>query len=130
SQMKRLDSFIKRRREIAGLYQKSFAGIEEICCPPWHDGHAWHLYPLWVVPEKRRGLFEYLRSREIGVQVHYVPVHFHPYYRRRYGYKEGDFPRAERFYGGEISLPMFPRMTDGDVLRVVEEIVTGLKIVG
>ncbi|HPJ26530.1 MAG TPA: UDP-4-amino-4,6-dideoxy-N-acetyl-beta-L-altrosamine transaminase [Synergistaceae bacterium] len=130
SQMKRLDSFIRRRREIAGLYRKSFAGIEEICCPPSHDGHAWHLYPLWVVPEKRRGLFEYLRSREIGVQVHYVPVHFQPYYRRRYGHKEGDFPRAERFYGGEISLPMFPRMTEDDVLRVVEEIVTGLRKVG
>lgn len=127
SQMKRLDSFISRRREIAGLYEKLFEEIKDVCSPPWHEGHAWHLYPLWVVPEKRRGLFEYLRSREIGVQVHYVPVHLHPYYRRRYGSKEGDFPEAEHFYAGEISLPMFPRMTDEDVLRVVEEVRRGLQ---
>lgn len=126
SQMKRLNTFIQRRREIAELYQGLFLDMEDVMCPPSSAGHAWHLYPLWVNPEKRRGLFEYLRSREIGVQVHYLPVHLHPYYRRRYGHKEGDFPRAERFYQGEISLPMFPRMSNEDVQRVVEEVRRGL----
>jgi UDP-4-amino-4,6-dideoxy-N-acetyl-beta-L-altrosamine transaminase len=130
SQMKRLDAFIQRRREIAELYEGLFLNMEEVLCPPSSEGHAWHLYPLWVNPEKRLGLFEYLRSREIGVQVHYLPVHLHPYYRKRYGHKEGDFPRAERFYGGEISLPMFPRMTDEDVRRVVEEVRQGLGRLG
>ncbi len=127
SQMQRLDSFVQRRREIAELYQGLFLDMEEVFCPPSSEGHAWHLYTLWVTPEKRLGLFEYLRSKEIGVQVHYLPVHLHPYYRKRYGHEEGDFPRAERFYGGEISLPMFPRMTDEDVRRVVEEVRHGLR---
>ena len=127
SQMKRLDSFITRRREIASLYGKLFGEMSHVSSPPWHEGHAWHLYPLWVTPEKRRGLFEHLRNREIGVQVHYVPVHLHPYYRKRYGSKERDFPKAEHFYAGEISLPMFPRMTDDDVVRVVEEVRAGLR---
>ena len=65
-------------------------------------------------------MFEGLRKAGIGVQVHYLPVHLHPYYRRRFGFAEGDFPCAEAVYGGEISLPLFPAMADGDVDRVVE----------
>jgi len=78
--------------------------------PPAHPGHAYHLYAANFDPAVRKRLFEELRKVGIGVQVHYLPVHLHRYYRERFGWKEGDFPVAERLYGGEISLPLFPSM--------------------
>ena len=125
SQMKKLDAFVARRRELASRYDEAFAGQDGVVMPPRHEGHAYHLYPIQVAPARRRGLFEGLRAASIGVQVHYIPVHLHPYYRRHFGYGGGDFPVAEAFYGGEISLPLFPAMEDEDVSRVVDA-VTGL----
>lgn len=123
SQMEKLDGFIARRRELAGLYDERLSPLMGVTPPPSHPGHAYHLYPVQVAPERRKELFERFREKGIGVQVHYVPVHLQPYYRHRFGYGPGDFPRAERFYAGEISLPMFPGMTEGDLERVVDVIV-------
>lgn len=127
SQMKRLPEFVMRRREIAALYNKKFAGVHNIELPPDCEGHSWHLYPLWVNPELRKGLFDHLRKNDVGVQVHYIPVPLHPYYRKRFGYKDGMFPEAERMYAGEISLPMYPEMCDDDVDRVVSLVKTFVK---
>lgn len=126
SQMKRLSSFVERRRELAKMYNKKLSGVKGIKLPPSTDGHAWHLYPFWVEPNMRLALFNHLRTSEIGVQVHYLPVHLHPYYRKLYGYGEGMFPEAEKMYAGEISLPIFPAMKDGDVDRVVDTILAFL----
>ena len=120
SQMKRLDDFVARRRQLAGWYGELLKGVERVRPAPVHPGHAWHLYPLWVEPAVRRQVFDGLRAREIGVQVHYVPVSLHPYYVERYGLRPGNFPEAEKVSSGEISLPMFPAMEDGDVDRVVQ----------
>ncbi len=122
SQMKKLDAFVARRRELACLYDEAMAELEGVTLPPRHEGHAYHLYPIQVDGSRRRALFEGLRAASIGVQVHYVPVHFHPYYRRRFGWSEGDFPCTEALYRREISLPLFPAMDDGDVDRVVAEL--------
>jgi dTDP-4-amino-4,6-dideoxygalactose transaminase len=82
---------------------------------------SYHLYPVWF--ERNRGeIFARLQAAGIGVQVHYVPVHLHPYYRRTFGTKPGDFPEVERFYGGEISIPMFPKMTASEVARVIDAV--------
>jgi dTDP-4-amino-4,6-dideoxygalactose transaminase len=63
-----------------------------------------------------------LRARNIGGSVHFIPIHLHPFYRERFGYRKGDFPNAEKLYEQEISLPLFPRMTEGDVADVVEAV--------
>lgn len=124
SQLRRLDAFIARRRELAALYDRAFADASDIELPGRraHAEPGWHLYVIRVRDEAhRRPLFERLRADGIGVQVHYLPVYFHPYYRDL-GYRRGLAPNAERFYRTAISLPIFPAMTDDDVSRVAEAV--------
>jgi UDP-4-amino-4,6-dideoxy-N-acetyl-beta-L-altrosamine transaminase len=126
SQLRRLDGFLARRRELARRYDERFARVEGVRIPPAHPGHAYHLYVIQVEPSLRRPLFERLRERGLGVMVHYPLVPLHPYYRRRFGYAPGDFPEAEAYYAGAISLPLFPQMDEGDLDRVVREVQEGL----
>jgi UDP-4-amino-4,6-dideoxy-N-acetyl-beta-L-altrosamine transaminase len=123
SQMKRLDSFLLRRRELAALYRGYMAGLRGIYQPPALEGHAYHLFPVRVASELRGALFAHLAQNDIHLQVHYPPVPLHPYYKKRFGYKKGDFPEAERFYESAVSLPLYPLMEDADVKRVVDCIV-------
>ncbi len=122
SQMKRLGYFVAKRKEIASFYRGALAGVDGVVLPPDHPGHAYHLFPVWVEPRERRRVFEGLRAEGIGVQVHYVPVHLHTYYRERFAFFEGEFPHAERFSAGTMSLPIYPDMTEEDVERVVERL--------
>jgi UDP-4-amino-4,6-dideoxy-N-acetyl-beta-L-altrosamine transaminase len=122
SQLKRLDAFVARRREIAALYRELFQDVSEVAMPPGHPGHAYHLFPVYVAPGLRRGVFEFLRSSGIGVQVHYVPLHLQSYYSRRFGTRPGDCPIAEDFSSGEISLPMYYDLPDEGVKFVVERV--------
>ena len=117
-QMKRLDEFVARRREIARLYFAQLSGVEGLILPPNKSGHAWHLFIARVKEELHGEFFAYLRDNDIRLQVHYRPVPLQPYYRKKYGYKAGDFPQAEKYYRQAVSLPIFPMMTDDDVLRV------------
>ena len=118
SQMKRLDEFVGRRREIARLYFRELSGVEGLTLPPGKEGHAWHLFIARVNEELHGQFFGYLRDNDIRLQVHYRPVPLQPYYRKKYGYKAGDFPEAEKYYRQAVSLPIFPLMTDDDVMRV------------
>jgi dTDP-4-amino-4,6-dideoxygalactose transaminase len=127
SQMKRLPEFIKRRRELAALYLKKLEGTPHLKLQPYHEGHAWHLFMIFVDPDKRLGLFNHLKENDIGAQVHYVPIHLQPYYRKNFGYKEGMFPKSEAMYRSEISIPLFPALNDSDVDRVVKLIKDYLK---
>jgi len=125
SQMNKLDSFIRRRREIATMYNRAFAEMREIITPvEKEDARAvYHIYVIKLAPERlktgRKGIFEALRKENIGVNVHYLPVHLHPYYRKNLGYKEGDYPKAEAYYERAITLPLFPKMSDEDVNYVI-----------
>jgi dTDP-4-amino-4,6-dideoxygalactose transaminase len=114
SQLKRLDSFITKRRAAAKRYDALLTDISGILLPAREGSHeksAWHLYPIQIVdPKKRRAVFEKLREAGIGVQVHYLPVYRHPYYQKL-GYKKGLCPVAENFYAGEISIPLFAKIT-------------------
>ena len=92
---------------------------------------AWHLYPIRLELAKlsvgRAEIFRALRAENIGVNVHYIPVHVHPYYKERFGYRGGEFPAAEAAYESLISLPMFHGISDGDVedvVRAVEKVIT------
>ena len=120
SQMKRLDGFVTRRREIAVLYREELSGVDGLELPPEKAGHAYHLFPIQVNEELRGPLFKYLWEREIHLQIHYRPVHLQPYYREKFDYKAGDFPNAERFYKRTISLPIYPLLEDADVRRVAD----------
>ncbi|MDR1979893.1 MAG: UDP-4-amino-4,6-dideoxy-N-acetyl-beta-L-altrosamine transaminase [Synergistaceae bacterium] len=120
SQLKRLDAFVERRRELANLYRGHLSGLRGVYQPPALEGHAYHLFPIRVAPELRGALFAHLAENDVRLQVHYPPVPLHPYYKKRFGYKKGDFPEAERFYEETISLPLFPLMEDADVKRVVD----------
>ncbi len=124
SQLKKLDKFISRRREIAEMYNNAFQNIKEIIIPKEKDyvKSAWHIYPIQVQGNDRRKVFEHLQEQGIGVQVHYMPVHLHPFYRKRFGYKEGDFPKAEKYYQRAISLPLFPKMSNQDVEYVIQSV--------
>ncbi len=115
SQMNKLDKFLEERRLLAGKYDQAFNDVNYLHTPPTpppDSSHAYHLYPLLLAADiNRKDFFTYLREHNIAVQVHYIPVHLQPYYRRHFGYKPGDFPKAESFYAQEISLPLFPGLT-------------------
>jgi len=132
-QLKKLDANLARRREIAARYTAAFREIPAVVPPAVRPeaNPAWHLYPirldLKTLTVDRAEVFRALRAENIGVNVHYIPVHLHPYYRERFGYKGGEFPVAEDAYGRLISLPMFHGMSDGDaedVIRAVRKVVT------
>jgi perosamine synthetase len=125
SQMKKLDQNLARRREIAAAYGARLAGMPGLILPVARPevNPAWHLYAVRVDAAQlsvgRGEIYRALRAENIGVNVHYIPVHLHPYYRERVGYKGGEFPVAEAAYEQLLSLPMFPAMTDADVDDVV-----------
>lgn len=129
SQLKKLKANLMRRREIAERYSTVFAGLAGVTLPAVRAdvNPAWHLYPIRLNLEKltadRAQVFRALRAENIGVNVHYIPVHRHPYYRDRFGYRGGEYPIAEDAYERLISLPMFHGMSDQDV----EDVITAVK---
>ena len=124
-QMKKLEANLARRRQIAAQYTSEFRSMTGVVAPVVRPdvNPAWHLYPIRLDLTKlsagRGELFQALRAENIGVNVHYIPVHLHPYYRDRFGYKGGEYPVAEAAYERLISLPMFHGMSDNDVEDVV-----------
>lgn len=120
SQLNRADQGLTRRIEIARKYSEAFENEKSIVSQSGLvNGHAYHLYVICV--EKRAELYNYLRSKQIFCQVHYIPVHLHPYYQS-FGWKQGDFPNAENYYSNCLSLPMFPTLTDEEQEFVIKEI--------
>ncbi|MCA9559604.1 MAG: UDP-4-amino-4,6-dideoxy-N-acetyl-beta-L-altrosamine transaminase [Myxococcales bacterium] len=123
SQLSRLDALIGRRRAIAARYLDALGDVAGLTLPTVRPGveSGWHLFVVRVAPALRRAFFERLRELSLGVQVHYIPVHLQPYYRRL-GWGPGDFPHAEAFYAGAVSLPIYPRMSDADVDAVIARV--------
>ncbi len=126
SQLKKIDSFIQKRRQIVKFYNEAFKSNPYFDVPIEKDYayHAYHLYPIRLKDEykkKKREIFNRLRQDGIGVQVHYIPVYWHPYYQQL-GYKKGTSPNAEDFYKREISLPIYPAMGKEDIEFVIEKV--------
>ena len=125
SQLKKLEANLARRRQIAARYSSAFRNLPGVLVPVVRPNvnPAWHLYPIRVnraqLNTDRAHVFRALRAENIGVNVHYIPVHTHPYYRDRFGYKGGEYPVAEAAYEQLISLPMFHGMGDQDVEDVI-----------
>jgi dTDP-4-amino-4,6-dideoxygalactose transaminase len=132
SQLERIDANLKRRREIADIYDQAFKDIPglQILSGRNEDlaakgiGHAYHLYIIKT--PRRKELYDYLRQNNILVQVHYIPVHLQPYYRAL-GAKPGDLPRAEKYYEGCLSLPMYPALKKEEQEFVIEKILEFIK---
>lgn len=127
SQINKLEKFLQERRLLAKKYDQALAEVKWLRTPPVPPSdscHAYHLYPLLLFADvNRTEFYTYLKEHNIGSQVHYIPVHLQPYYRRCFGYKPGDFPRAENFYAQEISIPLFPGLTreqQGYVIEVIK----------
>jgi perosamine synthetase len=125
AQLRKAERMWRRREEIARRFNEAFAQFEELQVPscPAYSTHAWHLYMLRLNLDRltidRAAFIEELRKRNIGSSVHFIPLHIHPYYRDLYGYVPEDFPVAYREYQREISLPIYPVMSDEDVESVV-----------
>jgi perosamine synthetase len=128
SQLQKLPEFLERRREIAARYDEAFAsfsGIIPLAVNP-DVLHAFHLFVVKIdsceLDTDRKTLFTHLREKRIAVNVHYIPIHLHPFYKDKFNYGQGLCPNAESVYEQIISLPIFPGMTDGDLETVVVEI--------
>ncbi len=121
SQLQKLPDWIARRQEIAAQYDAAFVNFDGVkpLSASLNASHAYHLYVIRVVANRRR-VFEALRDAGIGVNVHYIPVHFHPFYRENFNTAPGLCPVAERAYEDIISLPIFPGMSSEEVATVVE----------
>lgn len=125
SQMRRIEPFIARRRELAAAYDDAFAGVP--VTTPWQQPDtqsAWHLYIIRTnrgSPRSHREIFDRLRANGIGVNLHYIPVYRQPYYRQ-FGFGQGYCPNAEAYYAEAISLPMYAGLDDADQARVVAEV--------
>ena len=126
TQLKKLPDNLSRRREIARHYAGALAELPGVITPVerLEVQCAWHIYPIQLDLSKltagRKEIFQALRAENIEVNVHYIPVHLHPYYRQRFGYKGGEFPVAEAAYESMVTLPLFPSMTSQDVEDVLE----------
>ena len=120
SQLKRADDGLKRRKEIAHAYFNAFKNKSYIKGQSGYiDGHGYHLYVIEV--NNRKGLYDYLRKKNIFTQIHYVPVHLMPYYKQ-FGWKVGNLPNAEVYYQGCLSLPMYPTLTEEEQAFVIKTI--------
>lgn len=127
-QMNRVDEFRRRRKEIASLFSRELGSERGIRLPPPcnHGAHAWHLYPLRLNLEAltidRDRFIRCLNEEGIGTSVHFIPIHYHAYYRDRLGYGRGSMPVTERFFEETVSLPIYPTMTDEDATDVTEAV--------
>ena len=126
-QLRRARDFQRRRAEIAARYDEAFAGLPLVrpARPAAGDLHAWHLYVLRLAdaaPLGRDAFIERLFALGIGVSVHYIPLHLHPYWRERYGLQAAQFPHSQHAYERMLSLPIYTRMGDADVERVVDAV--------
>jgi len=127
SQMKRIDEFVKVRNELSARYDQELLSLPLIT-PRQHDDcySARHLYVIKLQePDNHRAVFEKLRELGIGVNLHYIPVHTQPYFEKQ-GFKQGDFPNAEKYYQAAISIPLYSKLTHDEQDTVIEALKTAL----
>ncbi len=129
AQLKKLDYFIKIRTKLAKEYNEAFrnmAGIIHASMGGDNFRHAWHLYIVMFKTEylkiSREEIMLELQKRNIGCGIHFIAIHLHPYYKKKYGYRRGDLPKAEYVSDRIVSLPLFPKLQTADLRRVIESV--------
>jgi dTDP-4-amino-4,6-dideoxygalactose transaminase len=131
-QLKKARAFAQRRAQIAAQYNEAFSRVPELIAPPQppaEEQHAWHLYALRTagpVAIGRDHLIERLFARGIGCSVHYIPLHQQPYWRDRYGLTPQMFPQSQCVYETQLSQPIYTRMSNADVRRVIDAVIDAL----
>ena len=123
-QIKKLDKFVEVRRRYTEIYNSELKKVDEIITPYEKSNvkHVYHLYPILLKGYNRNDFIEKMYKQGIGCSVHFIPLHLHPFYKETFGFKEGDFPNAEWAYKREVSLPLYPKMKEGDLKYVIENI--------
>ena len=123
-QLKKLDAFISRRRDIGKRYNEAFEDVEGLVIPRQmpNQMHPYHLYPLLLEHYDRGKFVAEMMQAGIGTGVHFMPLHLNSFYANSFGFKRGDFPVSEWVYDREISLPLYPAMSDEDVERVISTV--------
>lgn len=125
SQLKKLDQFVARRNAIAARYQELLGSLPFVTVPRTkpHVRHAWHLYTILLDPSiDRQEFFTFMKKGGIGVNVHYIPVYRHSYYREHFLFRQEDYPVTENVFSRIVTLPLYPGMTDEDVDTVVSRL--------
>ena len=126
TQLKKINKFLKRRNEVAKMYNKVFSNDMRFKIPGMKKNytHAYHLYPLQInfdiLKISKKILFKKMREKKINLQVHYIPTHIQPYYKKNFNFKIGDFPIAEKFYNREVSLPIYFSLKDKEIKTVIK----------
>ncbi len=130
SQLKKLDNFILSRRKIAKIYLKELKNDERFILPKEKENyfHSYHLFPLQINFNKlkisKNELFSKFKKKGINLQVHYIPVHLQPFYKKRFGFKKNQFKNAENFYKKEVSLPIYPSLKKKEIYKVINELLS------
>ena len=125
SQLKKLDNFIKARRKIASIYLRELKNDYRFTLPMEKKNcyHSYHIFPLQInfdkIKTKKKELFEKFKKKGINLQVHYIPIHLQPFYKKKFGYKINQFSNAEEFYKREVSLPIYPELKMDDLYKVI-----------
>ena len=132
-QLRHLGQFIKRRREIVAKYNKSFANIPDLIIPQELPDvqSACHIYVLQFdeakIRKSKKQIFDALRQAGINVNVHYIPIYFHPFYKNKFGDLRGECPVAEKYYRQAITLPLYPDLSRLQVQYVIEQVLAAIK---
>lgn len=125
SQLKKLEKFVNSRNKIANLYDNFFRNIKYFKIPLKNKNikHAYHLYPIRInfrkLKKSKKLFFQFMNSKGINLQVHYIPLHLHKFYKKKYKFRIGDFPNAEKLFEQEVSLPIFYKLKFRDVIKIV-----------
>ncbi len=128
SQLKKINKFIQKRKKIAKIYDTAFGNDYRFIVPKVEKNyeHSYHLYPLQInfnlLKISKRELFNKMKKKNINLQVHYIPIHLQPYYKKNFKFKSGDFPIVENFYQKEVSLPIYFSLKSNEINKVIKYI--------
>ena len=122
-QLKKNDLWVKKRRRLVDTYDESFRSLENLKPQSRISGSLYSSYHLYIIQcEKRLELYNFLKENKINTQVHYIPIHLQPYYKKRYGYKKGDLPNSEAYYEKALSLPLYPGLKEEEQQKVISTV--------
>lgn len=124
NQLKEIESFLKKKERIAGIYSKEFKKNKNIAIPSVlkNTKHARHVFTIWVNSKKRDIVMNKLQEKKIGIAVHFRPIHLMKYYKEKYGFKTKDFPAAEKIGNETITIPLYPKLTKKEIDYVMKEV--------
>ncbi|HVM58917.1 MAG TPA: DegT/DnrJ/EryC1/StrS family aminotransferase [Candidatus Paceibacterota bacterium] len=128
-QLERIDTQHSMRAQVFNRYRSKLAGVKGIAFPELEEEvrHAGHMFVVWVDPKRRDAIRDALAKKGIQTSIHYDPIHLEPHYRKRFGYKKGDFPTAERLGASTITLPTYSKLSRAKQDHVIRELIQAVQ---